>query len=263
MIIYDMKTYIRNLIVTLAVCILPLNLPAQETKDGTVLKAGLTDDTLEEYFAALEKRSEIIAQSESECGHDAEIIYNELFSRYFMEYYRETLCRYVSLPAKVMVYLYDMDIQTVVEPPHNIDLLKDLADLRPRYTTSFIPKFDVGKKVVYLEPEVEETLLRYIGKPLYRWEGKHLFRNYSEEGEELATQRCIRLREFIPLHGPRWWAAWYLCEYYCPKYLIVGNDGLYAFLECTEGAYTDGEGVAYIEYPTHYEDSFVDEVVYL
>lgn len=219
-----MKLSTINILLTFILCLNASSLLAQQT-DGR-------SDELEYYFSFLENKSEAIAESAPESE------YNELFSNIYKSNNNAVdTCRYITLPPKIKVYIYDCSFSHADGDTYAEDILRVAAETTPIDSTSFVPYVDVGKKVIYLEPDVERTLLNYLGKPHNHWEGQKLFRNYSEEEEEKLEHRLRLLRKYIYVGQFASKADWFLNALPAIPVMYVGKNELFMKVEPNQRAF--------------------------
>ncbi|MDO5322141.1 MAG: hypothetical protein Q4F39_07145 [Bacteroidia bacterium] len=185
----------------------------------------LTEETLEQYFSMLERRAEEIVQSEP----DSE--YNRYFTESFVENASADSSLYISLPYNVMVYVYDMELLPLYFECGAGDLLNHISCFSPKSVTAFVPKIKNGRRAVYIESGVEETLLNFLGMPYDYLKGADDSIYYSNNDVALGPKYTL-IRKYIPVNiGPRQSEpTWNLLYPPVLKYLLVGNDGIYVYI---------------------------------
>lgn len=145
--------------------------------------------------------------------------YNEIFVRYFREYYGKEEdkrdCKYIALPERIKVIKYNCKI-------YPDSLMTGL----PESISYFIPKIELERPVVYLTPEVTDILDSFIDAPVRD-------KNYESVSEDDWAERWKRMdmiREYIPAELAHWGDGWYYSSYPLFDTIYVGEDGYYVSL---------------------------------
>ena len=142
--------------------------------------------------------------------------YNDIFIKHFCENNSrdEHDSKYLTLPLYVKVIKYDCDITYESESgtiPFS-DKLK--TNVMPENIGYFTPVIGSDKKVLYMNPELENLLASYIGNP-------------EEVSEEEIEKRRKPIAEYVPTTISHNDDGWFFLSYPNILEIVITNNGYY------------------------------------